>query len=42
MDKQSRAYDVIKLAKSTNDYQLLEKATYILESIFFIIIIKKA
>ncbi|CAK93627.1 unnamed protein product (macronuclear) [Paramecium tetraurelia] len=33
MDKQSRAYDVIKLAKSTNDYQLLEKATYILESL---------
>ncbi|CAD8107326.1 unnamed protein product [Paramecium primaurelia] len=33
MDKQSRAYDVIKLAKSSNDQQLLEKATYILESL---------
>ncbi|CAD8103030.1 unnamed protein product [Paramecium sonneborni] len=33
MDKQIRAFDVIKLAKSTNDYQLLEKATYILQSL---------
>lgn len=36
IDKQERAYELIKMAKNPNDYSLIEKAPFILESFYLI------